>query len=263
MKDHEIPVRLFAPDDRPEPDLRGYPVLLFFHDGGWVISNIDSYSKVCVAMARLTQHMVLAVDYRLAPEHRFPAAPEDCYCVTQELLTHAQHLGIDPKKITLIGDSAGGNLAAAVSLMARDRGGMMPRRQILLYPATYNDHTDASPFPSIRENGTGYLLTSKRVCDYMELYKARPSDRYNPYFAPLLAKSFANQPDTLVITAEFDPLRDEGEAYARRLQQAGNRVTGVRIRDALHGFFALSPSFAIVQEAYGHINRFLSEEIGD
>ncbi len=177
---HEIPVRIFLPDK----ERVAYPVLLFFHGGGWVTGNIDSYSKVCQELARHTRHTVAAVDYRLAPEHRFPAGLMDCYRAARELFTQPGLLGVTAGEITIIGDSAGGNLAAAVSLMARDRGEFQPRRQILIYPATASDHSAASPFASIRENGTGYLLTAKRVQDYMDLYIRTDSDRRDPYFAP-------------------------------------------------------------------------------
>lgn len=128
-------------------------------------------------------------------------------------LPTATLLGITPDQITLIGDSAGGNLAAVVSLMARDRGEFLPRQQILLYPATNNDHTENSPFDSVRTNGKGYLLTSKRMVDYMALYRSSDEDLQNPYYAPILCSDLSDQPRTLIITAEFDPLRDEGEAY--------------------------------------------------
>ena len=147
--DHEVPVRLFASgngaDDR---------ILLFFHGGGWVTGNIDSYNKICCQMAEATGHLVVSVDYRLAPEHRFPQGLEDCYAVAREVCLDASLFGVSARRITLIGDSAGGNLAAAVSLMARDRGEFLPARQILIYPATWNDHTPASPFRSVTENGT-------------------------------------------------------------------------------------------------------------
>lgn len=250
--DHNIPVRIFYPEIVGE-----FPLLIFFHGGGWVTGNIDSYDKICANLAKHTKRTVVSVDYRLAPEHKFPAGLEDCYRVVQEVIANAPALGGQPDNITLIGDSAGGNLAAAVSLMARDRGEPMAQAQILLYPAVNNDHTDRSPFRSVKENGAGYLLTSKRVSDFMELYKSCDADLQNPYFAPLLAEDFSNQPDTLIITAEFDPLRDEGEAYGRKLEQAGNRVEIVRMKDALHGFISLSPRYAHVRKSYLLINRFL------
>ena len=210
-------------------------------------------------MAKLTDRSVVSVDYRLAPEYRFPAAPEDCYAVAREIFLDLSLFGMRADQITLIGDSAGANLAAAVSLMARDRGEFLPRSQILIYPATAADHTENSPFPSVRENGTDYLLTSKRICEYMELYQSGPEDCENPYFAPLAAEDFSNQPQTLILTAEYDPLRDEGEAYGEALKRAGVPVEMHRIPDALHGFFSLPPRFAQVQKAYGYINRFLDE----
>lgn len=255
--DHEIPVRQYFPDDGREQKKR--PLLVFFHGGGWVTGNIDSYDKVCANLAKYTGHTVLSVDYRLAPEYRFPAGLEDCYLAVQEAFAQAELLGTKPEQITLIGDSAGGNLAAAVSLLARDRGAFCPARQILIYPATNNDHTDASPFASVRENGTDFLLTSKRIRDYMELYLSNEEDRKNPYFAPLLAEDLSEQPKTLVITAAFDPLRDEGEAYGEKLRAAGNSVEIHRVEDALHGFFSLPPRFSQVRECYEVINRFLSE----
>ena len=256
VENYQVPVRLFLPEESGI-----YPLLLFFHGGGWVTGNIDSYNRVCANMANLTKHLVVSVDYRLAPEYRFPSAPEDCYHVAREVFENVRLFDIAQEQITMIGDSAGANLAAAVSLMARDRGEFMPMRQILLYPATYYDHTDQSPFPSIKENGTDYLLTSKRICDYMDLYKSSDEDLRNPYFAPLMAKDFSHHPKTLLITAEFDPLRDEGEEYGIKLQKAGNKVEMHRIADALHGFFSLPPNFLQVKECYTMINRFLSEEV--
>ncbi|MEG2203608.1 MAG: alpha/beta hydrolase [Oscillospiraceae bacterium] len=251
--DHEIPVRIFVPDDGP----LGRPVLLFFHGGGWVTGNIDSYNGVCAWLSRATGCLVASVDYRLAPEHPFPAGLLDCYEVARELFAKSSLLCVKPEEIALIGDSAGGNLAAAVSLMARDTGDFQPRRQILIYPSTWWDHSDSSPFESIRTNGAGYLLTTKRVQDYMALYQSCPADAQNPYLAPLLAESLAGQPDTLLITAQYDPLRDEGEAYGERLMREGNFVELHRIPDALHGFFSLPPRFSQVSRCHRIINEFL------
>ena len=147
----QIPMRIFSPKRR-----EGDSVLLFFHGGGWVTGSIDSYDGICGDMAAQTGCVVASVDYRLAPEHRFPAAAEDCYAAAREVFLHSGLLGARPEDVVLFGDSAGGNLAAAVSLMARDRGEFLPRRQILIYPAVGNDHSETSPFPSVRENGTGY-----------------------------------------------------------------------------------------------------------
>ncbi|WP_020073465.1 alpha/beta hydrolase [Faecalispora sporosphaeroides] len=248
---HAIPVRLFAPSRK-----RALPLLLFFHGGGWVTGGIENYTGVCADLAKATNCTIASVDYRLAPEHKFPAAVEDCYAVTREFFL-GRIPRVNPDHITLIGDSAGGNLAAAVSLMARDRGEFLPRRQILLYPSTYSDHSERSPFPSIRENGTDYLLTSKRIQSFIELYRSSDNDLNNPYFAPLLASDFSRQPRTLLITAEYCPLRDEGEAYGEKLHAAGNDVQVVRIPDALHAYMMLPPRFEQVQQTYRIINGFL------
>jgi acetyl esterase/lipase len=226
--DHDIPVRIFLPKQKETLN----KVLIFFHGGGFVIGNIDSYSATCSNMANQTGHIVVSVDYRLAPEYPFPAAPEDCYAVTREIFMDADLFDVKPEDITLIGDSAGGNLAAVVSLMARDRGEFLPARQILLYPSTWNDHSETSPFPSVLENGTDYLLTSKKICEYMDLYVSRKEDLESPYLAPLLEKDLSGQPRTLIITAQYDPLRDEGEAYGRRLHENGNMVEVYRMKDA-------------------------------
>lgn len=253
--EHKIPVRIFLSSQQGP-----HKVLLFFHGGGWVTGSMDSYDNVCATLAEKTNHTVVSVDYRLAPENRFPAGLEDCYRVALEIFTKPSLFNVTADQITIIGDSAGGNLAAAVSLAARDRGEFLPTRQILIYPSTFNDHTEQSPFPSVRENGTGYLLTAKRICDYMDLYQSGEEDLQNPYFAPLLASDLSRQPKTLIITAEYDPLRDEGEAYGKKLREYGVNVEIYRIPNALHGFFSLPYLFPQVQESYRLIHHFLSEE---
>jgi acetyl esterase/lipase len=253
--DHEIPVRVFLPPDIPEAEPPR--VMIFFHGGGWVIGNIDSYSNVCANMARQTKALVVSVDYRLAPEYRFPCALEDCYAVTREIFLDTTIFGVEAENITIIGDSAGGNLAAAVSIMARDRGEFSVSKQILIYPSTYNDHSDENGFLSIKEYGQDYLLTSKRIRDYMDLYISSEEDLNNPYLAPLIAEDLSDQPKTLIITAEYDPLRDEGEAYGKKLKEKGNTVEVYRMKNALHGFFVLPKHFVHVKRSYELINRFL------
>ena len=253
MGEREIPVRVFIPKEYKSPK-----VLLFFHGGGWVTGNIDSYTGICANMANKTKHMVISVDYLLAPENPFPKGVEDCYYTAREIFLNKELLNCKAEDITLIGDSAGGNLAAAVSLMARDRGEFLPARQILIYPATYHDHSENSPFPSICENGKNYILTAKDIQDYMELYVPDERDRVNPYVAPMVSKDLSNQPKTLIITAEYDPLRDEGEAYAKRLSEFGNNVMTYRMKDAVHGFLSLPKISEHVITCYKIINRFLS-----
>lgn len=262
--DHEVPARIFTPAFEKGQGLEGLkrPVIVFFHGGGWVTGDLDTYEKVCLAITRQTGHILIAIDYRLAPEHPYPAALEDCYHAVKAAMEW-DNLAGDPRGVILMGDSAGGNLAAAVSLYMRDRGEKTVDKQILIYPATNNDHSETSAFASVAENGTDYLLTSKRVCEYMDLYCCDEKDRSSPYFAPLLATDFSNQPDTLVVTAEYDPLRDEGEEYGRKLKEAGNRVTVRRIKDAMHGYLSLPVRFAAVRDTYKIINQFLRGDVNE
>lgn len=246
-----IPVRVYKPEIKSKSS-----VLMFFHGGGWVTGNVRTYDGVCSHLAEFTSSTVVSVDYRLAPEYPFPAALEDCYYATREFIMNKDY---DYRDITIIGDSAGGNIAAALSLMARDKGEFSINKQILIYPSTFNDHSPNSPFSSIRDNGKNYLLTSKRVCDYMNLYVKEEKDLLNPYTAPLLSEDLSNQPKSLIITAEFCPLRDEGEAYGKKLREAGNYTEIYRIKDGLHGFFVLPPRFPQVKLCYDIINKFLCE----
>ncbi|MFT3886770.1 MAG: alpha/beta hydrolase [Arachnia sp.] len=254
---HQIHGRVFRPKERRRDDL-----LLFFHGGGWVTGDIESYTPACATMAELTGCVVISVDYRLAPEHPFPAGLEDCYRVAQQLLADPSLAAVeDPGQIVLVGDSAGGNLAAAVSLLLRDRGQPRPRRQILLYPVTHWDHDPAtSPFPSVRNHGEDYRLTNTEVQDYLDLYVPDPDRRRDPLVAPLMATDLADQPATLVITAELDLLRDEGEAYGHALAQAGVEARVHRVDGALHGFIALPRFSRSLREAYEVINAFLDED---
>ncbi len=255
--DYEIPVRIFLPSEQ----FALKKMLIFFHGGGWVVGNIDTYTNICSNMAKQTGHIVISVDYRLAPEFKFPTAPEDCYAVTKEIYENAELFDVRREDITLIGDSAGGNLAAVVSLMARDRGAFLPARQILLYPSADSDHSETSPYPSVMENGTDFLLTSKRICDFIDLYISSDEDLKNPYLAPILSVDLSHQPETLIITAEFDPLRDEAEAYGKRLYEFGNQVEVYRMKDALHGFLSLPKHFVHVRRSYELMNRFLNKNV--
>lgn len=258
---HEVPTRIFFPDEKAfqNEGPNQHKVMIFIHGGGWVTESIDNYNRICARLANAVGQVVVSVDYRLAPENRFPLGLEDCYAVAKAIFSDRFLLNVAPEDITLIGDSAGGNLAAALSLMARDRGEFMPERQILIYPAVNSDFSENTPFESVQENGTDYLLTRGKLQDYIDLYASCEEDKKNPYFAPILADDFSNQPDTLVLTAEFDPLRDEGEAYAGKLKEAGNYVELHRVKDALHGYFALGIKNFHVQESFDYINAFLEK----
>lgn len=264
----ELPLRVFTPLDidfsfvgglKATEDYRG--TILFFHGGGWVNGSVDFYTETCATMALKLERRVVAIDYRRAPEHRFPQGPEDCYEVARQLYAGALLDDVDADNIVLFGDSAGGNLAAVVSMMAHDRGEFTPRNQIMLYPATYNDHNATSSwFDSVRENGTDYLLHWRDIEGYMELYRSSPEDLSNPYFAPLLAPDLSQQPRTLVITAEYCPLRDEGEAFAGRLDLEGSPVQCYRVLDAVHGYLMYPSVFSLVKDTYRIIRHFLDEE---
>lgn len=251
----DIPIRVFKASHQTSSK-----VLLFFHGGGWVTGSIDTYTNICNTMANITRSTVISVDYRLAPEHPFPAGLEDCYHVARELYLHPEIIPCSCDDIILVGDSAGGNLAAVVSLMARDYGEYMPRKQILLYPTTNNDYSEQSPYPSIHLHGNNYGLTRRRIEEYMELYVANTEDLRNPYLAPLLSKDLTNQPQTLIITAEYDLLRDEGEHYGRRLRESGNEVTIYRISEAIHGFLSMPKGSKAINECYKQMNQFIYDE---
>jgi acetyl esterase/lipase len=251
---HPIHCRVFEPLERRRDD-----VLLFFHGGGWVTGDIASYTPACATMAELTGCTVVSVDYRLAPEHPFPAGLEDCLHITRLLLTEPHRVGADSAdRIVLVGDSAGGNLAAVVSQQLRDEGGPTVGRQILLYPVTHWDHDPAtSPFESVRAHGRDYRLTTLEVEDYFCLYVPDRDDRRDPRVAPLLAEDLSDQPRTLVISAELDLLCDEGEAYGRALAHAGNDVRIERVPGALHGFITLPRFSKSLRHAYTVIDEFL------
>ena len=258
--DYQVPVRLYYPTEeamkQEQAEKLSLPVLLFFHGGGWVTESVETYNRVCARMAQSTGQIVVSVEYRLAPEHRYPVAFEDCYAAARALYT-GDILNVDPDQITIMGDSAGGNLAAAVCLKARDTGDFAPKRQILIYPALNNCYTKDSPYLSVKENGTDYLLTAVKMEDYLKLYESSPADRQDPYFAPLMETDYSRLPETLILTAQLDPLRDEGEEYGRRLKAAGNAVELHRIEGAMHGFFALGIRFYHVQESFAYMNQFL------
>jgi len=226
----EIPIRIYAPVGTAP-----FPVLVYFHGGGWVIGNLDTHDGICRSLANRVGCLVVSVDYRLAPEHPFPAAPEDCYAATRWLAEHAGSLGGDKGRIAVGGDSAGGNLAAVVALMARDRGGPKLAFQLLVYPVTDADFETRS----YRENAEGYFLTRADMVWFWTHYAPRQEDRRNPYAAPLRAASLRGLPPALVITAEFDPLCDDGNAYAARLREDGVPVRLSRQDGLIHGFFQM------------------------
>jgi acetyl esterase len=240
----EIAVRVYSPGGSGP-----HPGLVFYHGGGWVIGDLVTHDGICRSLANAARCAVASVDYRLAPEHRYPVAAEDSYAGFQWILGHAAQLAIDPRRVAVGGDSAGGNLAAVVSLMARDRGTPLPVFQALVYPVTdYNLDT-----PSYRENATGYVLTREGMRWFFRQYLAREEQGREPYASPLRASSLAGLPPALVQTAECDPLRDEGEAYAARLREAGVSVTITRYAGMFHGFIRMTRILDKAQAALDEI----------
>jgi acetyl esterase len=227
----DVPVRIYWPSDEP-----ALPVIVFFHGGGWVICDLDTHDQTARHLAADVGAIVVSVDYRLAPEHKFPAAVDDCYAATVWAAENAASLGGDPNRMAVAGDSAGGNLAAAVPLMIKDRGGPALRFQLLVYPVTGTPWDDRVSFV---ENAEGYMLTTKSMFWFVNHYMNERADTEHPYFSPTRAADHSGLPPALVITAEYDPLRDEGEAYADRLRAAGVPVRLHRYDGVIHGFFRL------------------------
>ncbi len=225
-----IPIRIYTPAGEGP-----LPVLLYFHGGGWVLGDIEASDPLCRTLANETGCIVVSVDYRLAPEHPFPAAADDAYHATQWVAANAGSFGGDPARIAVSGDSAGGNLAAVVCLIARDRGEPAIKFQLLIYPAT----DAACDTPSYSENGADYFLTKDAMRWFWNHYLQNHADRTHPYASPLRASNFSGLPEALVITAEFDPLRDEGEQYGERMRDAGSPVQITRYDGMIHGFFAM------------------------
>ncbi len=225
----EIPVRIYTPEGQGP-----FPVLVFYHGGGWVIGSIKTHDDICRVLARDVPALVVSVDYRLAPEHPFPAGVEDSYAALSWVAENAASIGGDPARLAVGGDSAGGNLSAVVAILARDRGGPRLAHQLLVYPAT----DMRGDTVSMRENGTGYFLTHDIMMWFSNHYVSA-QDRLLPYASPLLTPDLRGLPPATVITAEFDPLRDEGEAYAARLRESDVPVELERHDGMIHGFFTM------------------------
>jgi len=227
-----LPARLYRPVDR-----EGLPLLVFFHGGGFVIGNLDTHDNLCRTLALETSAVVVSVAYRLAPEARFPAPPEDCYAATRWLVEHAADLGVDASRLAVAGDSAGGNLAIAVSRLARERQGPAIRHQCLFYPVT-DAARDSASYHDFAE---GYLLSRAMMGWFWEQYLEHPGQGAEPLASPLRDENLQGLPATTLLTAEYDPLRDEGEAFAERLQAAGVSVRLQRCDGMVHGFISMAP----------------------
>ncbi len=242
-----IPARLYRPlGSAPNAAL---PALIYFHGGGWVIGDLDTHDVVCRQIANGSGGAVVSVDYRLAPEHKFPAAVEDAIAATAWIAAHGATLGIDTARLAVGGDSAGGNLAAVVALDARDRNGPKLFQQTLIYPATESTMSH----PSHERFAEGLLLTRPTMKWFLGHYLRGAEDLADWRVSPLRATSLANLPPALVLTAGYDPLCDEGEDYAARLAAAGVPVTRVRVEGMIHGFLTMGKLIPAANEAVAMI----------
>ena len=227
-----IPLRLYKPKSAGAASL---PVLVYFHGGGWVIGDLDTHDTLCRELANKSGCAVVAVDYRMGPENRFPAAVDDCLAATRWVHDNASQHGLDASRMAVGGDSAGGNLAAVVSVLARDAGTLPLQFQLLIYPATDMRRGTASHV----SNGEGYLLTNDTMEYFQGHYVADKAQYLDPRASPLLNGDLASLPPAFVMTAGYDPLRDEGLAYAHALSVAGNRASHICFERQIHGFITM------------------------
>ena len=248
-----IPGRIYTPNKLRQTDSLA-PCLVFFHGGGWVIGDLDTHDVVCRKLADEGQLIVISIDYRRAPEHKFPAAVDDAIAATAWIATHAKELGIDAARLLVGGDSAGGNLATVVAIAARDGNGPAISGQVLIYPAT--DFTMAHPSHS--EPETSILLTHSVIRWFRDHYLNGTADVRDWRASPALAKTLVGLPPAYVLTAGADPLRDEGDDYARRLEQAGVAVTHRTFPGQFHGFFTMGKLLQQANVAASEIGAWLS-----
>jgi acetyl esterase len=242
-----VPLRLY----RPERD-GSLPLVAYAHGGGWAVGSLDSFDPLCRALANASGAAIASIGYRLAPEHPFPAAPDDVRAAVRWLAGHAREIGADPARLGIAGDSAGGNLAAVTARRLRDEGDSPLRFQALVYPVC----DSALNTPSYRENGSGFGLTAVGMRRYWELYLDGADGRH-PDASPLKANDLAGLPPAFVLTVRADVLRDEGEAYARALEVAGVAVTLRRYDGAVHGFFRWLARSRLAREAVGEVGAAL------
>lgn len=247
-----VPVRIYRPGKAD-----GLPVCVFFHGGGWVAGDLDTHDRICRDVAAVSGVVVVAVDYRLAPEQPFPAAYEDCLGVVRRLLEDGAGLDVDPARVAVAGESAGGNLAAEACLRLRGVGAGIAH-QVLIFPVT--DAAGVGATESYRRYAEGYYLTARDMAFFVRSYAAH-IDPADPRVSPLRAEDLTGLPSATVLTAEFDPLRDEGEAYARRLSEAGSEVRLRRFDGMFHPFILFGGDLDDARSARTWIGERLREAL--
>jgi acetyl esterase len=260
VDDHWVPVQggeILVRTYRTSTDA-SLPTVVFFHGGGWVIGSVDISDASCRQLASLSGCLVCSVDYRLAPEHKFPTAVDDAFAATVWIAEHAHELGGDPSRLAVAGDSAGGNLSTVVSLLARDNGGPKIAYQALIYPAV----DFVQEWPSYERNGDGYFLTRRDMEWFRDHYLSSVADRSDWRASPLGAKSLAGLPPALIIAAEFDPLVDQDLAYAEALERAGVPVTLRQYDGVIHGFWSMEGVIDKGGEAMNEVVASLAETLG-
>jgi len=252
VNSEKIPVRIYTPEDG-----NILPIIIYSHGGSWIAGNLDTHDNVCRKLSQNTKAIVISVDYRLAPENPFPLGLNDVYNVLQWTYKNAKSINGDESHIAIAGDSAGGNLSAAVSLMSKDTNGPYITCQVLIYPSTniYKLNTQSWSYFSNDLN-----ISTEEMEKYISLYIPEKEDRRIPYASPLLTKDLKGLPDTLVVTAENDPLRDEGEAYGNKLKEAGIQVDFIRINGVIHGFITMDKVTNKADEALSQIYSYLQNE---
>ena len=253
--DGPIPLRVYRPAG--VADSTRLPGLVYFHGGGWVIGDLDTHDVLCRCLTAEAGMSVVSVDYRLAPEHKFPAAVDDAWAATRWVATDADRLGVDARRLAVGGDSAGGNLAAVVALLARDAGTPTISHQVLLYPVT----DVGAETRSYRDFAEGYMLTRDSMRWFVEQYLKSKDEAADWRASPLRASSLAGLPPALIVTAGFDPLRDEGEAYAHALRAAGGRVDYICYGGMIHGFAPMGKLIDSGNRAVSHIAASLRQEL--
>lgn len=248
----KISVRIYTPDEGSD-----FPIIIYSHGGSWIAGNLDTHDNVCRKLSSNTNSIVISVDYRLAPENPFPAAVNDVYNTLEWTSKNAESINGNEKLIAVVGDSAGGNLSAVESLISRDKGGTNIACEVLVYPSTniYELNTE-----SWSDFANDFNISTEEMERYISFYVPKEEDRKSSYASPLLAKDFSNLPDTLVITAEIDPLRDEGEAYGKKLQDAGNKVQITRINNVTHGFITMDKVTDKADEALNEVYSYIKNE---
>lgn len=249
---NKIPIRIYTPEGGSK-----YPIIIYSHGGFWIEGNLDSRDNVCRKLAKNTKAIVVSVDYRLAPENPFPAGLDDVYNVVQWVFKNAESINGDAKHIAVAGDSAGGNISAVISQMARDKKGPHITCQVLIYPSTNIYELNSKSWSYVSNNLT---ISREDMERFISLYVPKKEDRKSPYASPLLAKDFKDLPHTLMIIAEIDSLRDEGKAYAEKLKEAGNQVVATIYKGCPHGFLTMDRISSAGDKALNEISLYLQKE---